>query len=570
MTDPKAAATSHLRRLLPLVAIYVAIMGATRAAYFADTVGYAQNILAFHNDPSAGRRDFWDFGHLLLRPLGWLLFHAFGGLFSYTKTGEGNLAVVAVLMGASILGGLVAFVLLQALARRLFDRGWVAGFVAVAFVCFQAFLNYAQTGTAYIVGLMCLTLSVWSAVRAVEVDRRGRAYAVLSGVAAATSALFWFPYSVAVPGILAIFFLWPVQDNLSDRSRRIGLTVVMLACALVSICGAYGMALVSLDIHSVAALKQWVVASGHGWTQSKRLLRIATGLPRSFLWIGDEGTAIKRYLLHDPYARVTLSGIMVEQFWRIIAFYFGAGCLLQILFRSVQGRRILWILAAGTVPVLLFAVLVFEPGSIERYLPIYPFLCFAVAFCLSQYRENRVAVGGLVAFLAVAMLVNVTALWRSSALKRHRPTEDRALSLAHKVGPQGLVALLSLSDDLYQLIVSFPFDTAVRRTSLPVYDVVQVSNERVRTWKQEFAQKALNALKRGQAVWISKRLLAAQPQPAWGWTEGDDPNVSWKDLRPFFSALSYSEDVGGSDGFLQIADTEQNKACLTEAADGGG
>ncbi len=111
--------------------------------------------------------------------------------------------------------------------------------------------------------------------------------------------------------------------------------------------------------------------------------------------------------------------------------------------------------------------------------------------------------------------------------------------------------------------MSFPFDPAVRRASLPVYDVVQVSNERSHTWKREFAQKALHSLGQGQAVWVSKRMLAARPEPAWGWTEGDDPNGSWKELRPFFSGLSYWADVGGSDGFLELAGTEQTKVCFS-------
>ena len=553
----------RLRRLLPpvaiYVAIYVAILAVTRAAYFGDTVGYAQNILAFDRDRTAGLKDFWDFGHLLWRPLGWLLFRAFGGWFSYTKTGESNLTVVALLIAVSILSGLIAFLLVQALATRFLDRGWAAGFVAVAFVCFHGFLNYVQTGSSYIAGLMWLTLALWLAVRGTEDDRRARAYSILSGAAAALSVLFWLPYIVAVPGVLAVFVV----------RRRIGLAAVTLASAAVLTCAGYAVALVALDIHTFTALREWATASGHGSAQTRRLLRMASGLPRSFLWIGDEGALIKRYLLHDPYTHVTLSEIVLEQFWRLVVFYAAAGAMLWVLLRASGGRLVLWILAAAAVPVLLFAVLVFEPGSIERYLPLYPFLCLAVAFCLSCYRQHRVAVAGVVVFLSIAILLNVAALSRSSVLAHHRPTRERALSLENKVGPQGLVALLSLADDLYQLAVSFPFDPAVRRTSLPVYDVVQVSNARVLTWRREFAQKALHSLDQGQAVWVSKRLLAERPEPSWGWTEGDDPNVSWKDLRPFFSRLNYSEDVGGSDGFLRLAASDENKAFLSEAASTG-
>src|SRR5258708_40220772 len=89
----QAPAGQRLSRLLPLAAIYFAIVAATHYAYFGDTMGYVQNILAFDHDPVAGRRDFWDFGHLLWRPFGWLLFRAFGDLFPCTKARESKLTL---------------------------------------------------------------------------------------------------------------------------------------------------------------------------------------------------------------------------------------------------------------------------------------------------------------------------------------------------------------------------------------------------------------------------------------------------------------------------------------------
>ena len=84
--------------------------------------------------------------------------------------------------------------------------------------------------------------------------------------------------------------------------------------------------------------------------------------------------------------------------------------------------------------------------------------------------------------------------------------------------------------------------------------------------KSDFARLAIAAQSKNEPVWVSKRLLAAQPAPAWGWNEGDDPRISWKDLRPFFGSLDYSSDVGGPDGFLQIANSAHNQQLLTEAA----
>jgi hypothetical protein len=73
----------------------------------------------------------------------------------------------------------------------------------------------------------------------------------------------------------------------------------------------------------------------------------------------------------------------------------------------------------------------------------------------------------------------------------------------------------------------------------------------------------LDKMGQGQSVWISKRFLAEQPEPAWNWTEGDDKRIAWKDLFPFFRSLSFSAETGGPDGFLKLDDSQRNKDVLT-------
>ena len=550
------------RSLFPLALLYAAILSVTHYVYFGDTTGYVQNILLFDRNPGAGRIVLWDFGHLLWRPLGWLLFRIFGGMVRYTKTGESNLTIAAFLIAVSVVSGLITIMLFKSLAARLQNQEWAATFVATAFLCFHAFLNYVQTGTSYIIGLMWLTLSLWSTVRMKETGADDSRYALSSGVMAALAVLFWFPYVVAIPGVIAASFLWPTQIPTVSVRRHAKLAGLTLASASLLICAGYFMPLIQLHIHSFGDLRNWITASSHDWAQNRRAFRIASGLPRSFVWIGDEGMLIKRYVLRDPYAHVTLRQVISQKFWLIVLFYAFSLSLLWVLTRSVSGQRVLQILAAAGVPVLIFAVVIFEPGSMERYLPVYPFLCLAVAFCLSRWRQNRIAVIICVAFLSIATTVNVDALWKGSVLKRHQQTVDRARSLANRVGPGGVVALFSENDDLYLLESSFPFDPIVRQTSLPIYDVIALATSGVGEWRQHFARRALQALRQHQSVWVSKRLLATEPNPDWGWNEGDDPKISWKELRPFFLCLDYSADVGGADGFLEVADSELTSAFL--------
>jgi hypothetical protein len=346
--------------------------------------------------------------------------------------------------------------------------------------------------------------------------------------------------------------------------RRAVLAGLTLASASLLLCVGYLLPLTQLHMHSFEEVRNWIIASGHGSAQNRRAIRIVSGLPRSFVWIGDEGMLIKRYLLRDPYTHVTLWRVISQQFWLIVAFYVFGISLLWVLVHSASGQRVLEILAAAGIPVLAFALLTLDPSSAERYLPAYPFLCVAVAFCLSRWPQNRIAVSCCVAFMSIAIMVNVGALLRSSELKGRQPTAERALSLANRVGPGGMVALFSRNDNLYSLTSSFPFDPVVRQTALPVYDVIALATAGVPEWRQEFARRSGQALAQRQSVWVSKRLLAAEPHPDWGWNEGDDPNVSWKELPQFFRCFDYSSDVGGQDGFLELADSGQNRAFLNQ------
>jgi hypothetical protein len=553
-----------MSRSLPLLVVCALIVAFTQSEYVSDTAGYVQNILNFDRDSGHGVHDFWEFGHLLWRPSGWLLYRAIGGFFSYSKSGEDKLTVNALLIAMNLLATLVTLVLFRSLAGRLLRSHWTADFVTVAFLCFHAVLNYLHSGASYVTGLMWLTLSLWAMIRAVESEEQDWRFAVLSAAAAALALLFWFPYIIAIPGVLAAALLWPPQEPAFNR-QRITLAATALGVACVLTIAAYGLAVVQLHLNSLAAFSAWVSGSSHGWAQNRRLLRLITGLPRSFVWMGDEGLLLKRYFFHDPYARVTLLEI-AEGFWPVLAFYGFAAGVLWVLPFGLAGRRVLLLCATVAGPLLLFAVFVFEPGSTERYLPLYPFLLLAAAFALSRYRQHRVPVAAIAAFLALAICLNVKALWQSPLPSSEQPAVVRALSLQGRIEPHGLIALLSLRDELYLWAGAHPFDKQTRHAVLPVYDVLEPGNARAAEWKQQFAQHALASLEQGGHVWVSKRVFAARPLPAWGWTEGDDPHLTWPAIAPFFTRFHYTTDIGGADGFVQLDDSAENLKTLHEVA----
>jgi hypothetical protein len=67
---------------------------------------------------------------------------------------------------------------------------------------------------------------------------------------------------------------------------------------------------------------------------------------------------------------------------------------------------------------------------------------------------------------------------------------------------------------------------------------------------------------------LSQRLKARQPPPDSTWVEGDDPRLSWQEVRTFFSELETTDVVGGEDGFVKLARSPANEQALAERIQG--
>ncbi len=191
-------------------------------------------------------------------------------------------------------------------------------------------------------------------------------------------------------------------------------------------------------------------------------------------------------------------------------------------------------------------------------------MALAVAYALTQLSAKAVGPVVILVFVILVIGVNGASLFKPRINSEIAPAAARVESLQGKVTPDGLVALVTLQDPVYQLLTSYPFHPANRRVTLPAYDVIEVANERIVQWQRDFARRALDALSRSQSVWISKRFLAERPEPAWNWTEGDDRRITWKQLPPFFTQFSYSESVGGPDGFVKLEPSLENMAKLKD------
>jgi len=545
-----------LREHGPLLACVLPVLAGTRGYYLADTQSYAADVARSYTGAGGG---LWEFGHLFWRPLGRVFVAAAWPLLGGVTGLSPMLLTAAFFITVSLSCAVATAVLWNSLARQAAGSralGFVVGF---GLACANAFLTYAHSGTPYIPGLLCITLAVWLARRGGA--RTGWGAAALTALA----ALLWFPYVLAAPGVLFVV-CWPApvppggRKGPANGRLAVRFSLVLLLCLALG----FGFGAAAQRIGSAAQFRQWVVDSGHGWSQNSRVLRLATGVPRTFFYMGDDGILYKRFLRKDPYAPVTAAGLIRASLWRIALFGVFVLALLWSL-RRQKTRWALFALLAGALPVLTFAVLLFEPGSAERYLPAYPFLLLAAAIALRDGRGAPARAVVLV-FVVVMCVNNVFSMSRWRIDRLDAASIGRALSLKAALRPGSMVATLSNQDDLGQMCNRRPFAAVNRPDPLPLYDMIEPATLRVLTWRQEFARKALATWEGGGDVWITRRVWSPAPRPAWKWAEGDDPRISWRAIPPVFAPLETDAATPGEDGFVRLTRSPHNAAELARLA----
>jgi len=361
-------------------ASFLAIYWLTLTAFVGDTQVYVHNILGAY--AAANLSPLFEFGHVLLRPLGYVFFRA---LQWADPAADARVLVNLALMIPNFIAGLVCALLFFRIAMIVSGSGWVAYITSLALICTNSFLNYDESGSSYVAALALFTISVWLLIR--EPGPSGMFQVALAGCALAGSILLWFPFVTVAPGVLAVALFWrsgavlPGRDEFRPRViRGVQLTLITGAVTL----AAYYLAFGAGGHATLSEVGPWIRDSAHGWHQTANAVRFVFGFPRGFVDLGNDGILFKRYLWHDPYAHVSMSELIRASLLKIALFYSVLGYMIFRLAESRSGRLILIIVAAAFLPLLFFAVVLFEPGSPERYLPLFPFVAMAIAFVLSR------------------------------------------------------------------------------------------------------------------------------------------------------------------------------------------
>ena len=538
---------------------YLLATAVTSAHFTADTSDYADSIVA---SMRGQYYDFWEFGHVLWRPLGWLLLRSSGTVLDGPSGGDLKAAATLVLAGLSWLAGLVTVLAMAAILRRFSGRLWAVNLTVLAFIVSHGFLNFSQSGPPYVPALSMMTLALWVLLRKGDVQSLSAGDAVLSGTFMGLMICFWLPFIVVVPAVVSAPLILSKPHLKQVRillgsALTAGLFVVLVYSAV---------AIGGLGIRSVGGFREWMHQTTGVALLDKNVARSALGFARSFIHLGNDGVLFKRYLVDDPFNPVSMFDLVRLSLWKIALFYLFLASIVLSLVRSDQGRRMLALLGLATISVVGVA-LYWYGGDIERYLALYPVVFLGFALALSGERPSRVLKAAMLMFVVSATLANVYALSLPVQGWQLEKQTARIADLVPRLTPSSRVFLVSYQDEVYRFSRDFPFDPINRSGKFKADSLVEVGGKDLPRWRQDFALQAQYVWQQGGDVWVTRRVMSTRPKSEWNWVEGDDPRISWSDFRAFFSQMELGESAGGNDGFVRVEPSATTHLAFEQYAD---
>ncbi|HEY7212348.1 MAG TPA: hypothetical protein VH477_18885 [Bryobacteraceae bacterium] len=554
--------------LCAVIAASILLLLLIRPIGYVDTFDYAKHVVdESHHLLKPQQNPFWEFGHVLGRPLGYVLWSPLRGVLRTLCQGDDILAAGSVLIGISIAAGFLGAIFLFLLLTRLTRNTTIAAIVSVAYLSTHALLFYTETGMAYVPGISCQIAALYYLQRFIDEGRFSAVRGALAGLFLGLSLVLWFPYVLSVPGILCYALLIPETVpggalTCDFRQRMPGLAG-MAAGTIMPLLLVYLPVMIFCGFTHASAIAQWIARSRYDKRPINGLLRMAGSIPRAFLALNQGNTEWKRILFE--HRRFTAGVLIKTGVWKLLLVYGMFALLVAQLWRSMWGRRLLLCLAAAAIPVVIFAAFLFEAGPPERYMALFPLLFLGFAWIMADRQASALVRLALAAFFASMLLTNMPALFRFRSEAGFESARARLAALNPILTSNDRILIFSLQDTVMGFVQAHPFDLLSRDRYLMI-PAVPWGTIHVRQWRQQVAERTLSVWQRNGNIWISQRLLYERPDPAWGWVAGDDPRVSWEEVPAFFHSLDLVSPRGGDDGFSEIARTAKNEAHLTALA----
>jgi hypothetical protein len=433
----------------------------------------------------------------------------------------------------------------------------VAFLLVIALACAHAFILYVHSGSSYNPALVCLSAAILL-VRQGKVGWAAFFYAL--------SSLLWIPYIFCGLGLFVLILIpgdWTIPVRNSISTIRFGRAIRFTVISFVLIALGYGAGGAARGLKSPHDFNDWVTDAKHGWSQSQRALRMVTGLPRSAFYLGHDGLLYKRFLKHDPYAKVTIPDLIRASLWKLAIFYIFLAALFFALWRYSPSGWPLIMTVGGIGPIIFFAVFILESGAPDRYLPVFPYVLLGVAWTLRNLEFRRIAQSNLIqkvilAFVVVVLLNNLYVFAASRIQSLNNAPWSRVAQLRERIDLKSEIVLVTNQDTVEEFFSRSIFDRVSRPFPIHIFEVIEPGSNQILKWREGFAGEALRVWDTGGHVWMSRRFWSERPKPEWNWVEKDNPSQVWSEVYSFFGPLQTDADVDGPDGFSRLAQNEFN------------
>jgi len=520
--------------------------------YIADTMVYADSVMRHLNGQISGPfQPLWEFGHLLWRPLGAILAPLFFAAVP-DRLGEAPRIKLAFgFLAVNMLAGLGIAALLYDLFRRL--AGWkTAALLTFGLSWSGGFLMYVLSGSSYITGLFFEVWAIWLLIP-VSGAPPGIRRQLAAGALAALGALFWFPYILAIPAVAAVPWAMSGMRPKDGIAALLRVGIISAACILVVMAAGAWLA----GARTAPAAAEWYRDAQHQWQQNRQWMRAVSGVPRLMVDLSRDGVVLKRFTFRDPFHPVSAWDLARISLWKLAAFYGFLFSVLIMAFRSPRGRPALALLLIAGVPMLLFAIVLFEPSSAERFLPVLPFLLLAAAAGWS----------GPARWVAAAVLVLLPGInapvFIETFSTEQQSTFAQIEDYTRHANPSDLLVTVTFPDPLPQWLEQRIYHLSMRNRTVPTFQLIEVSTGRSQGWKERFAARALRQWDIAKAdVWIRQGALRDRPDEVQRWVEGDNPALRWADVPAFLTAFDYDVRTALPEGFARLARSDKNRRML--------
>ncbi len=508
--------------------LYGAVMYWTEPETLSDTLVYSKQALG--GDAGGRFNRLWEFGHLLWRPLAAVLHPVFQALapaaVAPTELLKNAYGLIWLNLAAGLLCSLLLFRWMQ---REKVWWGWSL-LLLLAFVSSNAFLLHAQTGSSYVFGLALMML-------ALELDN-----AVGSGLLMAGAALLWFPYVLMAPAVL--LKKWLERGGWKE-------TFAIAVAFAGGLAAGYGVGAWLAGVRSAGEFLDWYAAAKHTWSQNRQWLRAVSGVCRLLYDLGQDGVLLKRLSFRDPYALVAWTALAPTAL-RMAAFY---GLCGLCLWRGERAR--VWVFGMAAAPMLFFAIVLFEPGSPERFLPMLPLL-FWLASAVARDSQRWVKVALAVLLVAIPM-ANLPLAFAGGS--EAHPAAARLLDFKKHARVGDLLVTVTFRDPMVNLVEQHPFLKVNAQPVPPTYQLIEIASSRAAQWQEDFAKKTLATWPEGD-VWVQRGVRDERPPASLWWVEGDNPAIRWRQVPEFFGRLEFDRETAHPEGFLRLRQSEGNRSLL--------